>query len=90
MTRTEGVTASFMKELLRKAALVALEDGREQVTDADMAAALDELLSEGAALTRVLLGSGGEDQPRPGSEWMGRFPDWEEGDAEIVTWERDE
>jgi ATP-dependent 26S proteasome regulatory subunit len=87
--RTEGVTASFVKELLRKAALVALEDGRERVTDADVSAALDELLSEGATLTRVLLGSGGDDQPRPGTEWMGRFPEWEEGDADIVTWERD-
>ncbi len=88
--RTEGVTASFVKELLRKAALVALEDGREHVTDADVSAALDELLSEGAALTRVLLGSGGEDQPRPGTEWIARFPDWEDGDVEIVTWEQDE
>jgi hypothetical protein len=87
--RTEGVTASFVKELLRKSALVALEAGREHVTDADVSAALDELLSEGAALTRVLLGSGGDDQPRPGSEWMGRFPEWEGGDADIVTWERD-
>lgn len=90
VARTEGVTASFVKELLRKAALVALEDGREHVTDADVAEALDELLSEGAALTRVLLGSGGDAQPRPGTAWMGRFPDWEEGDAEIVTWERED
>jgi len=90
VSRTEGVTASFMKELLRKAALVALEAGREHVTDADVSAALDELLSEGAALTRVLLGSGGQDQPRPGAEWMGRFPEWEGGGGTIVTWETDE
>ena len=90
VARTEGVTASFVKELLRKAALVALEDGREHVADADVAAALDELLSEGAALTRILLGSGGDEQPRPGAEWMGRFPDWEDGDAEIVVWERED
>jgi DNA polymerase III delta prime subunit len=87
--RTEGVTASFVKELLRKATLVALEDGRDHVTDADVSAALEELLGEGAALTRVLLGSGGDDQPRPGTGWMGRFPEWEDGDADIVTWERD-
>jgi ATP-dependent 26S proteasome regulatory subunit len=61
VTRTEGVTASFIKELLRK-----------------------------AALTRILLGSGGDDRPRPGAEWMGRFPDWEGGGGEIVTWERDD
>ena len=34
--RTEGVTASFVKELLRKAALGALDAGREHVTDADV------------------------------------------------------
>ena len=79
--RTEGVTASFMKELLRKSALVALEAGREQVTDPDIGGALDELLSETSALTRVLLGSGGEDAPRPGSGWLERFPEWEEGDG---------
>ena len=47
VARTEGVTASFVKELLRKAALVALEDGREHVADADVAAALDELPGRG-------------------------------------------
>ncbi|MGE0027325.1 MAG: AAA family ATPase [Thermoleophilia bacterium] len=90
VTRTEGVTASFMKELLRKAAIVALEADREHVTDADMAAALDELLSDGAALTRVLLGSGGDDQTRPGADWMERFPQWEGSSATIVTWESDD
>jgi ATP-dependent 26S proteasome regulatory subunit len=86
VARTEGVTASFVKELLRKAALVALEADREHVTDADVAAALDELLSEGAALTRVLLGSAGDDQPRPGSEWMARFPEWDDDlPADIVV-----
>jgi ATPase family protein associated with various cellular activities (AAA) len=79
IARTEGVTASFVKELLRAAALVALEDGREAVSDADMTAALDELLAEGAALTRILLGSGGDEAPRPGSEWMSRFPRDDEG-----------
>jgi cell division protease FtsH len=79
--RTEGVTASFMKELLRKAALIALEAGREHVTDADVGGALDELLSETSALTRVLLGSGGEDGPRPGSAWLERFPEWDEGEG---------
>ena len=63
--RTEGVTASFIKELLRRAALQAAEqedsDGDQaglplRVTDADMAAALDQLLSTQSALTRVLLG----------------------------------
>jgi len=58
VARTEGMTASFFKELLRKAALSAAEGGSERVTEADLTGALDELLEERAALTRVLLGSG--------------------------------
>ena len=47
-----------------------------------MAAALDELLSEGAALTRILLGSGGRRRSRGRApSGSGRFPDWEDGDA---------
>ena len=56
--RTEGVPASFIKELLRKAALRAAEDGRTTVTDADVTDVLTELLAETSALTRVLLGAG--------------------------------
>jgi hypothetical protein len=70
ITRTEGVTASFLKEPLRKAALFAAEDGPERdedgplrVTDAHMNAALDQLLDTRNQLTRVLLGGQGE---RPG------------------------
>ncbi len=80
--RTEGVTASFIKELLRRAALQAAEDedgdGAQdeaplRVSDAHMAAALDQLLDTRSALTRVLLGgaapgsrrrSGGESDSR--------------------------
>lgn len=72
--RTRGVTASFIKELMRKAALAAAErgDGEDiQVTDRDMSEALDELLSERSALTRVLLGgSPSGDQPSAGTEWL--------------------
>jgi ATP-dependent 26S proteasome regulatory subunit len=64
ITRTEGVTASFIKELLRKAALFAAEDGAApdvagplRVTDTHMTAALDQLLDTRNQLTRVLLGS---------------------------------
>ncbi|HET9169106.1 MAG TPA: ATP-binding protein [Actinospica sp.] len=62
--RTEGVTASFLKELLRRAALIALEEreGRAveqlRVTDAHLDAALDVLLGDGSRLTRRLLGGG--------------------------------
>jgi SpoVK/Ycf46/Vps4 family AAA+-type ATPase len=72
IARTEGVTASFIKELLRRAALVAAEDDRDggagdrpiRVTDAHAAAALDQLLDARSALTQTLLG-GGPVPPRP-------------------------
>jgi ATP-dependent 26S proteasome regulatory subunit len=62
ITRTDGVTASFLKELLRRAALVAAEDAPGDssaplvVSDAHMNAALDQLLDTRSQLTRVLLG----------------------------------
>jgi hypothetical protein len=64
--RTDGVTAAFLKELLRKAALLACEDdtgeGPIRVTDAYLDAALDQLLDGRNQLTRILLGG---DHPRP-------------------------
>jgi cell division protease FtsH len=56
VARTAGVTASFVKELLRRAALEAAVSGRTRVTDEDVRVVLDELLEETSALTRVLLG----------------------------------
>jgi SpoVK/Ycf46/Vps4 family AAA+-type ATPase len=63
ISRTEGVTASFMKELLRRAALRAAgEPGQEdtgqpiRVTDAHLAGALGQLLDTRDQLTQVLLG----------------------------------
>ncbi len=76
IARTEGVTASFMKELLRRAALRAAEgesapDGDRaeplRVTDADLDAALDQLLDTRNELTRILLGGRlAEQGPGPG------------------------
>src|SRR5581483_4771482 len=56
VARTEGATASFFRELFRKATLQAIESGRDRVAGEDVSKALDELLHETAALTRVLLG----------------------------------
>ena len=73
------MTASFIKELLRKAALTAAADGRSNVTDADVGSALDELFAHTGALTRALLGvrpdDGGDEGSRshPGRGWMA-FP----------------
>ena len=64
--RTEGVTASFAKEAVRRTVLVAAQEGRAPA-DADLDRALDEMLSDAEALTRSLLGgarhSYGDDDP---------------------------
>ena len=60
--RTDGVTASFLKELLRRAALLAAQqsDAAALIVSADqLDAALDELLDTRNAMTRVLLGGAG-------------------------------
>lgn len=61
IARTEGVTAPFLKELLRRAALLAAEaDGRGEgairVAGGHLTAALDQLLASSGQLTRALLG----------------------------------
>jgi hypothetical protein len=65
VARTDGVTAAFLKELLRKAALLAAEAdasadadgaGPIRVTDGHLEAALDQLLAGRSQLTRALLG----------------------------------
>ena len=66
--RTEGVTASFLKELLRRAALIRAESDSGQgdviaLTSEDLAAALDQLLDERNRLTRVLLGGSATTSP---------------------------
>ena len=56
--RTEGVTASFTKELIRRVAVNAARDERSP-RDADVSHALDEMLSDAESLTRTLLGGEG-------------------------------
>jgi ATP-dependent 26S proteasome regulatory subunit len=70
LERTEGITASFLKELVRRAALLAAardgadgEDRPLSVSAADLDAALDELLDTRNAMTRVLLGAGHNASP---------------------------
>jgi cell division protease FtsH len=60
VNRTEGVSAAFMRELLRKAAIFAAEEnGQSELTvrDAHLNAAIDELTVHGGVLTRTLLGA---------------------------------
>jgi len=60
LARTDGVTASFLKELLRRSAVIAADmspgDDRLSVTADQLDAALDKLLDTRNAMTRVLLG----------------------------------
>jgi ATP-dependent 26S proteasome regulatory subunit len=61
IARTEGVTASFLKELLRRSAIIAAagsDSDRLAVSADHLDAALDELLDTRNAMTRVLLGGG--------------------------------
>lgn len=63
--RTDGVTASFVKEVVRRAVLIAAEAGHP-VGDADLDAAVSELTEDTAGITRSLLGGapdGGDVDP---------------------------
>jgi hypothetical protein len=55
--RTEGATASFAKELIRRAVLNAAEEG-DAADDQHLLAALAEMMSEAETFTRTLLGGG--------------------------------
>jgi ATPase family associated with various cellular activities (AAA) len=58
--RTDGTTASFVKELIRRSVLEALHDdpALTAVTGVHVARALDDLLDSSQAVTRTLLGVG--------------------------------
>ena len=59
IARTAGVSAAFVRELLRKAALFAAdEDSTIVVEDRHVEEALHELVVEGGPLTKSLLGAG--------------------------------
>jgi ATPase family associated with various cellular activities (AAA) len=66
---TEGVTASFVKEMIRRTVLVSLRAGERPpvLRDAHFTEVLAEMNSERHALTRSLLGVGnGDDEPAGG------------------------
>ncbi|MFF7748338.1 AAA family ATPase [Streptomyces sp. NPDC007971] len=76
VTRTEGTTASFTKELVRRSVLIAAERESPRTEPEDVRAALDELLSDRDQLTRRLLGVRDEEEGAAG----GAGADEEEGE----------
>jgi cell division protease FtsH len=70
--RTAGVPASFVKEVTRRATLIAAERGSARTEPGDVHAAADELMAAQETLTRRLLGT----DPRGGAE-----PSGDEGDV---------
>src|SRR5690606_21087398 len=64
VNRTQGVSAAFMRELLRKAALFAADEpGKVAVSDRHIDDAMRELVLDGGQLTRSLLGAGAMQAP---------------------------
>jgi len=58
LDQTEGVSAAFIRELMRKAALVAADEGEDLVVeDRHITEALHELVVAGGDLTTRLLGA---------------------------------
>jgi ATPase family associated with various cellular activities (AAA) len=78
--RTDGVTASFLKELIRRSVLESLYDdpALAMVTGTHLTRALDDLLDTAQAVTRTLLGVGVDpaDLPASGALMAGRGPGW--------------
>ena len=77
--RTDGVTASFLKELLRRAVLESLQQAAGEqrpgtITAAHLHAALDDLLDSSQGVTRSLLGVGGAREQLPGGGGAGSLP----------------
>ncbi len=70
--RSEGTTASFAKELVRRAVLLAATGGGDP-QDEHLSAALDVLQSDNEALTRSLLGVGSATTAGPEFGPMGGF-----------------
>jgi SpoVK/Ycf46/Vps4 family AAA+-type ATPase len=82
--RTDGTTASFLKELIRRSVLESLHDTREPggetarlvpaVTGAHLARALDDLLDSAQGVTRTLLGVGVDPATLPAGGALGMSP----------------
>jgi cell division protease FtsH len=57
VARTEGASAAFIKELMRRGAQYAIQGGSDsQLSESETASALDEMLFSGGSLNHKLLG----------------------------------
>ena len=85
--RTDGVTASFIKELLRRAVLESLAEAPPElvVTAAHLARALDDLLDSAQAVTRSLLGVGNDPASLPAGGGAGALPPAQPGRAWMLA-----
>jgi ATPase family protein associated with various cellular activities (AAA) len=74
--RTDGVTASFLKELLRRAVLESLytDSTLRTVTAEHTTRALDDLLDSNQQITRSLLGVGNDPDTLPAGGGLGSLP----------------
>jgi ATPase family associated with various cellular activities (AAA) len=74
--RTDGTTASFLKELIRRSVLESLHDdpALTAVTGAQLARALDDLLDSAQAVTRTLHGVGVDPADLPVGGALSRGP----------------
>lgn len=79
--RTDGVTASFLKELLRRAVLESLTEHTPltTVTGAHTDRALDDLLDSSQQVTRSLLGVGNDAEDLPPGGGVGSLPSHDVG-----------
>lgn len=57
---SDGVTASFIKEVVRRAVLFAAENGHE-LRDDDLNSAVQEMMADSSAITRALVGGADEE-----------------------------
>jgi hypothetical protein len=74
--RTDGTTASFLKELIRRSVLEALQDdpALPAVTGAHVSRALDDLLDSTQAVSRTLLGVGVDPTTLPAGALANQAP----------------
>jgi len=75
--RTDGTTASFLKELIRRSVLEALHEAPDQpvtVAGGHLARALDDLLDSAQGVTRTLLGVGVDPATLPAGGALGASP----------------